>query len=143
MANLTSASDLSLKISIDSSHTRVKCYDFIPDLGIVHAFGVYKGDRHELGKCLTERGLDRRDCIYLLLREMSINYIGVSQNLTNRLHTHCNTRAGNKNWDRVVAFYAIRPILNTNIAEYAEYTCTCSISWGQAAAVSMADWSTR
>ncbi len=124
MTNRSFPKDASLLTGVDTAHPTVKTYVLYPQLGAIEGYGAGKIERNELVSAIRLRRWDRQDCLYLLLKQMSVNYIGTTQNIDDRVTTHA-TRRNAKNgydWDRIIAFCSVRDILNTNIAKYAEYT---------------------
>lgn len=116
--------DASLLTGVDSAYSGVKTYLLYPQLGSIEGYGADKIERDELVSAVRLRRWDRQDCLYLLLKQMSANYIGTTQNLDDRVKAHVAKRNAKNgcDWDRMIVFYSVRDILNTNIAKYAEYT---------------------
>jgi hypothetical protein len=108
---------LGLRISHDSRSSKVKVYDLVPEVGIVRGFGANIQDRDDLIDVLEFRQLLRNDGLYLLFKQMSVIYVGISQKIKSRLTSHKYRR----DWDRVIAFYSVREVLNPNITGYVEY----------------------
>lgn len=117
-----SAINLDLRIGFDIALPSVKTYDLVPDLGVIRGFGTNKTDRKALVDVLHRLDYQERDCVYLLLRQMSVNYVGMTQNIQRRLDEHSSQRKGEKNWDRVLVFYLVKPIHNTSLAAFIERT---------------------
>lgn len=107
---------LGLRVNEDTSQRRVKVYDLVPEIGIMRGFGANIQDRDALIQVLHFRDLLRSDGIYLLFRQMSVTYVGISQKIKSRLTSHRYFR----DWDRVIAFYSVREALNPNIAGFVE-----------------------
>ncbi len=119
MTDQSFSSAASLLTAADSARPSVKVYNLYPELGRIIGYGANRVDRDELIDAIEDRRWGRRDCIYLLLKRMSINYVGTTQNVRDHIADH---HAKRPDWDRIIVFYCIADILNTNIAEYAEYT---------------------
>ncbi|MEM9955634.1 MAG: GIY-YIG nuclease family protein [Chloroflexota bacterium] len=96
--------DLDLRIGFDSSTPKIKIYNLIPDLGITRGFGVNKDDRSALSEVIYNYDYSERDCVYLLLSHMSVNYVGTTQDIVRRLGEHATRRNASKNWDRSLVF---------------------------------------
>ena len=121
MTTNISVDNLDLRIGFESSQSRVKTYDLVPDLGIIKGFGVNKEDRDALAVVLSQRKYDRRDCVYLLLSHMSVNYIGASGSIVDRLGVHVSQRTQEKQWDRALVFFLTKPIHNRSLVEFVEH----------------------
>ncbi|MBZ0285288.1 MAG: DUF4357 domain-containing protein [Anaerolineae bacterium] len=118
----THASDLNLQIAFHASEPNIKTYLLHPQIGLVECYGVDKKNRKSFHKIVDLLGYGTRDCVYILFDQMSINYVGMTQNIKQRLDQHASQRKNNKNWDRVLAFYLKNPIHNTSIVAFVERT---------------------
>jgi hypothetical protein len=118
--NLLYGDNLSLRIGTDSYKPAVKVYDLFPEVGIMRGFGVQKQDRDSLIQVLKFRDLIAQDGLYLLFRQMSVNYVGITQKIEQRLTSHTYQKREQNDWDRVIAFYSIRRNLNPNITGFVE-----------------------
>ena len=117
---LSYGDNLSLRISTDSYKSAVKMYDLFPEVGIMRGFGAQKHERDDLIQVLRFRDLIGHDGIYLLFRQMSVNYVGITQKIEQRLTSHTYKKREQNDWDRVIAFYSIRSNLNPNITGFVE-----------------------
>ena len=118
----THAGDLNLHIAFHASEPNVKTYVLHPQIGLVECYGVDKENRKSLCKVIDLHRYETRDCVYILFDQMSINYVGITQNIKRRLNTHSSQRKNDKNWDRALVFYLKNPIHNTSIVAFVERT---------------------
>lgn len=115
------AKNWDLRTGQDPNNPTVKTYSLVPPLGVIHGYGVDKGNLDDLAKTLQTRNLARQDCIYLLLSRMLPNYVGQTQKIVNRLKQHASQRTGTSDWDRVLVIFVRDQLFNTSIASFVEY----------------------
>ncbi|MGB1250472.1 MAG: hypothetical protein ACPG8W_07665 [Candidatus Promineifilaceae bacterium] len=88
----THAGNLNLLVSIHPTEHDVKVYNLDPQIGLLQGFGADKMNRKALTRVLAQLQCGSRDCVYLLLNRMSINYVGMSQGISKRLTEHASKR---------------------------------------------------
>lgn len=100
----------------------VKEYNLIPDMAVVRALGADKEHRHQLADVVKVLRLPAKDVVYMLFRQMTLSYIGITQNIRRRLDEHFVKRTNELDWDRALVFCVNSLDMNTNIASYIEHT---------------------